>query len=141
MVCCTISALATLSLCLMPCLCARCLGSWAAPKHDNIIPSDVRVTGAEAPSDTDQFARALGLPSRSHLAGNSAPGSFNLFLKGLHRCDQRAVRGRLGGIPHESNMFVWHSWSTISSTFTRNSRIKSIRLRPQRFRTMDSGNS
>lgn len=45
----------------------------------DIQPTDVRVTGAEAPSDTDQFAHALGIPSRSHLAGNGAPGSFNLF--------------------------------------------------------------
>ena len=67
------------SLCLMPCLCARCLGSWEALKHEISSPSDVRVTGAEAPSDTDQFARALGVPSRSHLAGNGASGSFNLF--------------------------------------------------------------
>ncbi len=77
----------------------------------NIQPSDVRVTGAEAPSDTDQFARALGVPSRSHLAGNGAPGSFNLFpSKAYTDVISVPFEDGVGGIPHESNVFVWHSW-------------------------------
>jgi hypothetical protein len=77
----------------------------------NIQPSDVRVTGAEAPSDTDQFARALGVPSRSHLAGNGAPGGFNIFPSKTYT-DVISVpfEDALGGIPNESNVFVWHSW-------------------------------
>jgi hypothetical protein len=77
----------------------------------NIRATDVRVTGAEAPSDTDQFARALGVPSRSHLAGNSAPASFDLFpAKGYTDVISVPFEDGLGGIPHESNVFVWHSW-------------------------------
>jgi len=77
----------------------------------NIQPSDVRVTGAEAPSDTDQFARALGVPSRSHLAGNGAPGSFNLFpSKAYTDVISVPFEDGVGRIPHESNVFVWHSW-------------------------------
>ena len=77
----------------------------------NIQPSDVRVTGAEAPSDTDHFARALGAPSRSHLAGNGAPGSFNLFpAKAYTDVISMPFEDGVGVIPHESNVFVWHSW-------------------------------
>lgn len=77
----------------------------------NIQPSDVRVTGAEAPSDTDQFARALGVPSRSHLSGNGAPGSFNLFpSKAYTDVISVPFEDGVGGIPHESNVFVWHRW-------------------------------
>ena len=77
----------------------------------HIQPSDVRVTGAESPSDTDQFAHALGVPSRSHLAGNGAPGSFNLFpSKAYTDVISVPFEDAVGGIPHESNVFVWHSW-------------------------------
>ena len=77
----------------------------------NIQPFDVRVTGAEAPSDTDQFARALGVPSRSHLAGNGAPVSFNLFPSNAYTDVIRVpFEDCVGSIPHESNVFVWHSW-------------------------------
>ena len=77
----------------------------------NIQPSDVRVTGAEAPSDTNQFARALGVPSRSHLSGNGAPSSFNLFsAKAYTNVISLPFEDSVGGIPHEPNVFVWHSW-------------------------------
>ena len=77
----------------------------------HIQPADVRVTGAESPSDTDQFAHALGVPSRSHLAGNGAPGSFNLFpSKAYTDVISVPFEDAVGGIPHESNVFVWHSW-------------------------------
>ena len=77
----------------------------------NIQLTDVRVTGAEAPSDTDQFARALGVPSRSHLAGNGAPVSFNLFPSNAYTDVIRVpFEDCVGSIPHESNVFVWHSW-------------------------------
>jgi hypothetical protein len=77
----------------------------------NIQPFDVRVTGAESPSDTDQFAHALGVPSRSHLAGNGAPGSFNLFpSKAYTDVISVPFEDAVGSIPHEPNVFVWHSW-------------------------------
>jgi len=77
----------------------------------DIQPTDVSVTGAEAPSDTDQFARALGVPSRSHLAGKGAPGSFNLFpKKGYTDVISVPFEDSVGSIPNESNVFVWHSW-------------------------------
>jgi hypothetical protein len=77
----------------------------------HIQPTDVRVTGAESPSATDQFAHALGVPSRSHLSGNSAPGSFSLFpSKAYTDVVNLPFEDAVGGIPHVSNVFVWHSW-------------------------------
>ena len=71
----------------------------------------MRVTGAEAPSDTNQFARALGVLSRSHLAGNSAWGSFNLFpSKAYTDVISVPFEDAVGGIPHQSDVFVWHTW-------------------------------
>ena len=77
----------------------------------HIQPADVRVTGAESPSDTDQFAHSLGVSSRSHLAGNGAPGSFNLFSSKAYT-DVISVpfEDAVAGIPYESNVFVWHTW-------------------------------
>jgi hypothetical protein len=77
----------------------------------SIHPIYVRVTGAESPSDTNQFARALGLPSRSSLSGNNAPGKFDLFPnKGYTDVIGVPFEDSIGGIPHESNVFVWHTW-------------------------------
>ncbi|MBI4330981.1 MAG: hypothetical protein HY673_06855 [Chloroflexi bacterium] len=83
----------------------------AGARARNIPPTDVRVTGAESPSDTDQFARALGVPSRSHLAGNGAPGSFKLSqLKAYTDVISMPFEDSVGGIPHEPDVFVWHTW-------------------------------
>lgn len=77
----------------------------------HIRPVDVRVTGAEAPSTTDQFAHALGLSSRSQLAWNAAPGSFNLFAsKAYTDVITIPFEDAAGGIPYEPHVFVWHSW-------------------------------
>ena len=46
----------------------------AVTRGINLI--QLKVTGSECPSTTDQFARALGLPSRSALANDTKPGSF-----------------------------------------------------------------
>ena len=77
----------------------------------HIQPTDVRVTGAKAPFDTGQSAHELGLPSRSHLAVNSAPDSFNLFAsKAYTNVISVPFEEAVGGIHHESTVFLWHSW-------------------------------
>lgn len=81
-----------------------------ARKRD-VQPSNVCVTGSEAPSNTDQFARALGVPSRSHLSGNRASRGFNLFPAGAYT-DVISVpfEDAVGSIRQESNIFIWHTW-------------------------------
>jgi hypothetical protein len=77
----------------------------------NIPPSDVRVTGSEGPSDTDQFARALGISSRSHLKLDGAPGSFNFFpSKPYTDVIRMPFEDSVGVIPNEPNLFMWHTW-------------------------------
>ena len=77
----------------------------------NIKPTDVRVTGSEVPSDTDQFARALGLFARSQLGNNGAPASFSLFsAKPYTDVISMPFEDSVGGIPAEANLFIWHTW-------------------------------
>jgi len=77
----------------------------------DIQPTDIRITGAEVPTDTDQFARALGMPSRSHLAGNGAPASFDLFrAKSYTDVIRMPFEDSVGIIPQEANVFLWHTW-------------------------------
>lgn len=76
-----------------------------------VRPTRVRVTGSEVPPDTDRFARALGVPSRSSLESNGAPSSFALF-DGACYTDVRgeAFEDCVGMIPNENNILIWHSW-------------------------------
>lgn len=76
-----------------------------------ITPSNIRITGSEVPSDTDNFARALGVPSRSSLANNGAPSTFPLF-EGMVYTDVISLpfEDSISGIPHESNLLIWHTW-------------------------------
>ena len=47
-----------------------------AAQQREIAPTRVEVLGSEVPSQTDSFARALGLTSRSKLFNNQAPSTF-----------------------------------------------------------------
>jgi hypothetical protein len=76
-----------------------------------IVPVSVRVTGSEAPSDTDQFARALGVPSRSHLKNNNPPAGFSLFGDKVYTdVPSLPFEDCVGHVPHETNLFLWHTW-------------------------------
>ena len=48
----------------------------AAGQQRGLSPVRVEVRGSEVPTETDRFAEALGLPSRSKLYNNQAPGTF-----------------------------------------------------------------
>ena len=48
----------------------------AAGQQRGLSPVRVEVRGSEVPTETDRFAEALGLPSRSKLYNNKAPGTF-----------------------------------------------------------------
>ncbi len=78
-------------------------------KKRNIIPSLVKVTGSECPSTTDQFARAFGLPSRSALANDKKPGTFNLFNGSVYT-DVTNIPFQDCVVPPEPKLFIWHEW-------------------------------
>lgn len=80
-------------------------------KIREISPLSVRVTGSEIPSDTDMFARALGVPSRSSLRNNGTPSGFILrqyeaSTDVLHI----PFADCLSSVPHTPNVFIWHTW-------------------------------
>lgn len=76
-----------------------------------ITPLSVRVTGSEIPSDTDMFARALGVSSRSSLRNNSAPVGFVLRQYEVYTDVLDIPFGDcLSSVPHTPNVFIWHTW-------------------------------
>lgn len=76
-----------------------------------ISPTSVDVTGSEMPSDTDQFAKALGVPSRSSLKNNAAPAGFVLSAEGLHTdVLDHPFEDCVGSVPNNPNVLLWHTW-------------------------------
>lgn len=81
----------------------------SAAEARGIAPLSVKVTGSECPSTTDQFAKALGLPSRSALGNNKKPASFLLFDENCYT-DVVSIPFEDCAVPPEPNMVIWHSW-------------------------------
>lgn len=78
-------------------------------EKQNIEPFEVKVTGSECPSTTDQFAKALGLPSRSALANDGKPGTFKLFDGSVYT-DVISMPFEDCNVPSTPNLVIWHSW-------------------------------
>lgn len=74
-----------------------------------INPVQVKIAGSECPSTTDQFARAIGLSSRSALANNTKPGTFLLF-NGNCYTDVVNMPFEDCTVPPIQNIVIWHSW-------------------------------
>ncbi len=71
----------------------------------------VSAIGSEIPSDTDQFAKALGVPSRASLKNNASPSGFVLARGGCYTdVLSYPFEDCLGSVPHEPNIFLWHMW-------------------------------
>ena len=83
----------------------------AAAEARGIQPTSVRATGAEAPSTTDQFAKALGAGTRGRLKNNTPPGGFALSAGGVHTdVVSYPFQDCLGCVPNEKNVVLWHTW-------------------------------
>ena len=80
-----------------------------AAEARNIDLSCVAVTGAECPSTTDQFATAIGAPSRASLANDTKPNSFKLISGPLYT-DVLSLPFEDCAVPPVSNVLIWHSW-------------------------------
>ncbi len=79
-----------------------------------IEPVSIRVTGSEVPSETNDFAVALGAPSRSSLANNGAPGGFAFRADGvITDVLSGAFDGHIASMTHEPNVFIWYDWPDI----------------------------
>jgi hypothetical protein len=75
----------------------------------SITPINVAVTGAEVPSDTSPFARALGVPTRASLKNNRAPVAFLLSSPQLGT-DVVNVPFADCVVPSTRDVFLWHEW-------------------------------
>jgi hypothetical protein len=73
-------------------------------------PTKVMVTGSECPSTTDQFAHALGLPSRSALANDGKPGTLALFGGNCYTDVVSLPFEDCPPVPPTPNIVIWHSW-------------------------------
>lgn len=80
-----------------------------AAETRGIQPVQVKITGAECPSTTDQFAKSLGLPSRSALANDGKPGTFALF-GGDCFTDAVSLPFEDYAVPPLPDIVIWHSW-------------------------------
>lgn len=80
-----------------------------AAEARGIQPVQVKVTGSECPSTTDQFAKSLGLPSRSALANDGKPGTFALFSGDCYT-DVVSLPFEDCALPPSPNLVIWHSW-------------------------------
>ncbi|MBF0302149.1 MAG: hypothetical protein HQK73_03845 [Desulfamplus sp.] len=84
----------------------------AGAQRHGADPSIIRITGSECPSTTDSFANALGLQSRSALAHNGKPATFNLFHSSYNDVytDVISIPFEDCSVPPASNVLIWHSW-------------------------------
>ena len=80
-----------------------------AAKARGIEPRKVAVTGSECPSSTDQFAKSIGLPSRSALAHDGKPATFALFAEGCYT-DVLSLPFEDCTVPPVPRVLIWHSW-------------------------------
>lgn len=80
-----------------------------AAEERGIQPAQVTVTGSECPSTTNQFAKSLGVASRSTLANDSKPGAFALFEGDCYN-DVVSLPFEDCAVPPSPNLVIWHSW-------------------------------
>jgi hypothetical protein len=82
-----------------------------AARNRGITPSRIEVRAAAVPTDTDRFAEALGLPSRSKLANSRYPSTF-IFAAADTATDvlEMPFEDCVGSIPPKPRLFLWHTW-------------------------------
>ena len=83
----------------------------AAAQERGIESKRTEVLGAQVPTDTDRFAEALGLSSRSKLYNNKPPASFMFGGQDVYAdvldspfADCTAI------VPSVPRVFLWHAW-------------------------------
>jgi len=82
-----------------------------AAKEREIKPSRVEVFAAQVPTETDRFAEALGLSSRSKLFNNQTPASFIFTGPDVHTDVLDApFPDCVGSVPSVPRLFLWHKW-------------------------------
>jgi len=83
----------------------------AAAEKRGITPARIEVRGSEVPTETDQFAAALGVPARSKLYNNKPPGTF-IFAGEDTYTDvvDLPFEDSLSAVKQTPRIFLWHTW-------------------------------
>ena len=74
-----------------------------------IVPTRIEARGIEIPTQTNTFAAALGISSRSKLFNNSPPGTF-IFQDTYTDVLESPFPDCVSMIPPDMRVFVWHKW-------------------------------
>ena len=83
----------------------------AAGQKRGIQPAKISVRGSQVPTDTNQFAAALGLPNRSKLFNNQAPQSFVFAGPDVHTdILEDPFADCVVRVPAKARLFIWHKW-------------------------------
>jgi len=83
----------------------------AAGRKRGVEPVNVAVCGSQVPSETDQFAAALGLAGRAKLFNNQPPASFLFGGADVHTdVIDAPFADCVGQVPPKSRVFLWHKW-------------------------------
>jgi len=83
----------------------------AAARKRGVAPASISVRGCEVPSETESFAAALGLSSRSKLFNNQPPQSFIFSGQDVHTDVLDApFADCVARVPAKARIFIWHKW-------------------------------
>ena len=83
----------------------------AAVKEHGVQPTRIEALGAQVPTDTDRFAEALGLPSRSKLFNNQAPAAFIFRGQDAYTNVLDApFADCVASVPSSPRLLLWHKW-------------------------------
>jgi hypothetical protein len=82
-----------------------------AAQKRSIQLAGVSVRGSQVPSESDQFASAMGLPSRSKLFNNQPPKSFIFSGADVHTdVLEDPFQDCVARVPGKPRLFIWHKW-------------------------------
>ena len=83
----------------------------AAARKRGVAPTRVTVRGSQVPSETEGFAAALGLSSRSKLFNNQPPQSFIFAGQDVHTdVLEDPFADCVARVPAKARVFIWHKW-------------------------------
>ncbi|HQU46144.1 MAG TPA: hypothetical protein PK867_25245, partial [Pirellulales bacterium] len=83
----------------------------AAANERGIAPLRVEVRAAEVPTETDQFASALGIAGRSKLFNNKAPAGFIFGGSDVYTdVLDSPFADCVASVPASPRLFIWHKW-------------------------------
>lgn len=80
----------------------------ASAQRRGLMPHTVSVAGAEVPTDTNAFAKALGAGTRAALKHNGKPGNFRLSGAFTQVFEKIPFQDCIGAVGHHAKVLVWH---------------------------------